>query len=325
VILTVTLNAALDVTYHVPALRVGTAHRISTVDERAGGKGVNVARVLHALGEPVLAAGLVGGSTGSEIRSLLSAERVRHSFVDTAARSRRTVVVADGTEATGFWEPGPTVCPAEWAAFVRHFTALLKVSRVAVLSGSLPPGVAPDAYGQLVLLARRAEVPVILDADGAPLLAGIAAGPTLVKPNAHELATAAGVATGPGMSTGPGATGPGVETVFDVPEAVKAAEAVRAGRPVDVVASLGPHGVVACTPAGRWHAAPAEPLPGNPTGAGDACVAALARGVAYRLPWPVRLADAVGLSAAAVASPVAGSVSLADFARLRRTVTIREL
>jgi tagatose 6-phosphate kinase len=308
VILTVTLNAALDVTYHVPALQVGTAHRVPTMDERAGGKGVNVARVLHALGEPVVATGLVGGSTGSEIRALLSGEQVRHSFVDITARSRRTVVVADGAGATGLWEPGPTVAPSEWAAFVRHFTALLKVSQVAVLSGSLPLGLAPDAYGQLILLARQAEVPVILDADGPALLAGVAAGPTLVKPNAHELATAAGV-----------------DTVTDVPAAIGAAEVVRAGHSTDLVASLGPNGIVACTSAGRWHAAPAEPLTGNPTGAGDACVAALARGIAYRLPWPVRLADAVGLSAAAVASPVAGSVSLADFARLRRTVTIREL
>jgi tagatose 6-phosphate kinase len=315
VILTVTLNAALDVTYHVPALRAGRAHRVSRVDERAGGKGVNAARVLHTLGEPVIATGLVGGGTGASIRTLLG--DLRHSFVDIAQPSRRTTVITDGTDGTGFWEPGPQVSVAEWSAFVAHYTALLRVARVVVLAGSLPPGVPADAYQDLVQLARGAGVPSVLDASGEPLRAGLAAGPDVVKPNAHELAVATGMAVG---------ALPEAEELA-LSEAVDAAEALRAaaGRQTAVVASLGRHGLLASTVDGRWHAQPAAPLTGNPTGAGDAAVAALARGLAYRLPWPQRLFDAVGLSGAAVVSPVAGNVTREDYQRLRRAATVREL
>ena len=314
-ILTVTLNAALDVTYHVPALRPGRTHRVSTVDERAGGKGVNVARVLHTLGEPVIATGLVGGGTGASIRTLLG--DLRHSFVDIAQPSRRTTVVADGTDGTGFWEPGPQVSAAEWSAFLAHYAALLRVARVVVLAGSLPPGVPPDAYASLVELARGAEVPSVLDAAGEPLRAGLAAGPDVVKPNAHELAMATGMAVG---------ALPEAEELA-VSEAAEAADALRvsASRQTAVVASLGPHGLLASTMDGRWHALPGAHLTGNPTGAGDAAVAALARGLAYRLPWPQRLSDAIGLSGAAVVSPVAGNVTREDFQRMRRAATVREL
>jgi tagatose 6-phosphate kinase len=314
VILTVTLNAALDLTYQVPGWRPGATHRAADVAEHPGGKGVNVARVLHTLGEPVVATGLAGGSTGAAIRQLLG--DLRHSFVDIGGSSRRTVVIADGHDATGFWEPGPTVEPAEWHAFVQHYRARLRVSRVAVLSGSLPPGLPIDAYAELVRAAREAEVPVILDTSGEPLLAGLAAVPTIVKPNAHELAIATGMPVG--------AFGPGAEELATT-EALAAAEELRNGLPTAVVASLGAAGLVASTVEGSWHASLPEALTGNPTGAGDAAVAALARGLAYRLPWPVRLSDAVGLAAAAVVAPVAGDVSRADYQRFRRMAVVVEL
>jgi tagatose 6-phosphate kinase len=313
VILTVTLNAALDVTYHVPALRPGGTHRVSRVDERAGGKGVNVARVLHTLREPVIATGLVGGGTGASIRAMLG--DLRHSFVDIGEPSRRTTVIADGTEATGFWEPGPRVSADEWMTFLAHYDALLRVSRVVVLSGSLPPGVPVDAYATLIGMARTFGVPSVLDASGDALRAGLAAGPDIVKPNAHELAMVSGMAVG---------ALPDAEELA-ITEARAAADSLRGRSFTSVVASLGPHGLLASTVDGRWHALPAGPLAGNPTGAGDAAVAALARGLAYRLPWTERLSDAVGLSGAAVVSPVAGNVTLADYQRLRRSATVREL
>jgi tagatose 6-phosphate kinase len=314
VILTVTLNAALDVTYQVPALRPGEVHRVAGVHERAGGKGVNVARVLHDLREPVIATGLVGGGNGASIRTLLG--DLRHSFVDIAGPSRRTTVVVDGSATTGFWEPGPEVAAEEWERFVARYDALLRVARVAVLSGSLPPGLPVDAYARLVAVARAAEVPVVLDTSGEALAAGVAAGPDIVKPNAHELATMSGMPVG---AFGPGATD------LAESEALAAADAVRGGSRTAVVASLGRYGLVASTPGGRWYARPASTLDGNPTGAGDATVAALARGLAYRLGWPQRLADAIGLSGAAVLAPVAGAVSLTDFQRLRRSVEVQEV
>lgn len=313
-ILTVTLNAALDVTYRVDALTPQTTHRVSTVTERPGGKGVNVARVLHALGEQVLATGLAGGATGDRIRRLLAASGVPEAFTPIAGESRRTVVVApDDGNATGFWEPGPLVTTDEWAAFLARYRELLAGARVVTLSGSLPPGVPDDGYATLIGLARAAGVATVLDADGGPAYLGVRAGPDVVKPNAAELSRLHSRLLGRRISVG------------GLAAAEVAAAAVRALGAGSVVASLSEVGLVADSGDGSWHAAPPEKIDGNATGAGDALVAALARGLRHGQPWPERLRDAVALSAAAVAAPVAGELSLADYRRLRPGVTVTEL
>ncbi|GAA1646052.1 1-phosphofructokinase family hexose kinase [Catellatospora bangladeshensis] len=303
-ILTVTPNAALDVTYQVDSLTPYATHRVSAVAERAGGKGVNVARVLHSLGEPVLATGLAGGPTGVRLRELLAADTVAEAFLPVAGDARRTVVVADRADATGFWEPGPIVTAAEWSAFTAHFASLLQGVRVVVLSGSLPPGVPATAYAELLALAHAAGAATILDADGDPLRQGLRVQPALVKPNAAELHALTGVRV-----DGPDAARRAVETLREL----------GAG---DVVASLGGGGLVAVCADGVWRARLPEPLDGNPTGAGDACVAALARGLLAGQPWPERLRDAVALSAAAVLHPVAGTVDVDSFHRLRTQVIV---
>ncbi|MFI5952336.1 1-phosphofructokinase family hexose kinase [Cryptosporangium sp. NPDC051539] len=302
-ILTVTLNAALDVTYRVDALVPHGTHRVAPPEERAGGKGLNVARVLHALGEPVLATGLLGGDTGARLARLLDADGVPSAFEPVAGETRRTLAVSDGRGATGFWEPGPEVTPEEWEAFRVRFALLVAEADVVVLSGSLPRGLPGDAYAQLVLDAGPAGVPVILDTSGEPLRLGIGAGPALIKPNAEELAALVG-------------------TNGELVESARAARTLGAGA---VVASAGPDGLVAVTGDGGWQARPPEVVHGNPTGAGDAAVAGLARGLRHRAPWPELLADAVALSAAAVASPIAGSADLALADRFRPAVAVSPL
>jgi len=295
VILTVTLNAALDVTYQVPALRLGESHRPSAVDTRAGGKGINVARVLAALGHETMVTGLVGGQTGAAIRADVMVAGLREALFEMASPSRRTVTIVSDGAATAVNEPGPPVSISDWADFVGGYHALAANASVVVLSGSLPPTLPPDAYAQLV---RATATPTIVDTSGEPLIAALAARPDLVKPNAAELRETTGL-------TDPVAA---ARTLLD-----RGAGAV--------VASLGPNGLVAVTPEGVWRAAPPEPLHGNPTGAGDACVAALAASMA--LDWPTRLVEAVAVSAAAVPCPLAGDIDLATYRRLRGTVTTR--
>ncbi|WP_436531034.1 1-phosphofructokinase family hexose kinase [Actinoplanes sp. HUAS TT8] len=279
-IVTVTLNPALDLTYPVDALVPHHTHRVAAVSERAGGKGLNVARVLHALGEPVLATGLLGGPTGAIVAGLLDAEGVPASFTRITGDTRRTVAVVDHEDATGFWEPGPIVAPADWSRFVDHFRGLIGRASVVTLCGSLPPGLPIDAYGVLTALAHDAGVPVLLDTSGPALRAGLAAGPAVTKPNTSELSALA-------------------------PDWTPAD--VRALTSGSVVVTDGPAGLRAITPDAEFRCAPPVPVAGNPTGAGDACAAALARGLRDRVPWPPLLADAVALGAAAVASPVAGA------------------
>lgn len=297
-ILTVTPNPALDVTYWVDDLVKHDSTRVRSVATRAGGKGVNVARVLHAAGHEVLACGFVGGAAGERIREELRSVGVPEAMTPIAGETRRTVAVVD-SDATLLLEPGPSVSEAEWQALVEEYRQRLDDADVAVLSGSLPPGAPDDGYAELCRLAGAADVPVILDTSGESLRLGLRGRPAIVKPNNAELASVA-----------PGDT-----------EA--AAAEVRARGAGNVVVSLGEQGLLAVTTEGTWRAR-AEPVEGNPTGAGDAVVAALAAGVAIGQPWPEQLAEAVALGGAAVAAPLAGDVDKDTYHRLRTEVQVRK-
>ncbi|WP_432987581.1 1-phosphofructokinase family hexose kinase [Dactylosporangium sp. CA-233914] len=203
-ILTVTLNPALDLTYAVDELRPHTTHRVRTVHERPGGKGLNVASVLHMLGEPVHATGLLGGATGARVRDLLAATGLPATFSPTAGETRRTVTITDGTDATGLWEPGPAATEPEWQDFLRLYRELLAGTTVVALSGSLPRGLPPDAYAVLIHSAREYGARTVLDTSGEPLRLGLTAGPDLAKPNAEELAAL----VGPRAARAAGADGP---------------------------------------------------------------------------------------------------------------------
>ncbi|MFI8424070.1 1-phosphofructokinase family hexose kinase [Streptomyces sp. NPDC085479] len=303
-ILTVTLNAALDVTWHVERLTPRSSHRVDAARERAGGKGVNVARVLAFLGHAPIATGLAGGTTGRLIRDGIRSAGVRDAFAEVAGESRRTLTVVsreDG-DATVFNGRGPRVTAAEWHAFRRHFAALLPGVRVVVLSGSVPPGLPRDTYARLIRAAAEAGAATVLDTSGPALTGALGARPDVVKPNADELAAATGLS-----------------------DPAAAAVAVRARGARAVVASAGPEGLYAVTPEGAWVARPPERLSGNPTGAGDACVAALAAGLASGAPWDAILREAVALSAAAVPCPVAGDVDAGVYERFRREVRAERL
>ncbi|MDN0194195.1 1-phosphofructokinase family hexose kinase [Streptomyces sp. S.PNR 29] len=285
-ILTVTLNTALDITYRVRALRPHASHRISEVTERPGGKGVNVARVLAALGHEVTVTGFAGGATGRVVREGLAAARgITDALVPVAGATRRTIAVVDARtgDTTQLNEPGPAVSPAEWSAFQEAYEGLLASASAVALCGSLPPGVPVGAYAGLVRTARAAGVPVLLDTSGEPLRRGVAARPDIVKPNAEELAELTGSH-----------------------EPLRATQDARRRGARAVVASLGTEGLLAVTAEGRWRAAPPSRVHGNPAGAGDSVVAGLLSGLVERLPWPDRLTRAVSLSAATVLAPTAG-------------------
>ncbi|MFE6333291.1 1-phosphofructokinase family hexose kinase [Streptomyces sp. NPDC057798] len=301
-ILTVTLNTALDITYRVPALRPHASHRVSEVLERPGGKGLNVARVLAALGHEVTATGFTGGTTGRVVRELLTAGGgVIDALVPLAGTTRRTIAVVDDLtgDTTQLNEPGPVVTPAEWSAFQETYDRLLASADAVALCGSLPPGVPVGAYAGLVRAARAAAVPVLLDTSGEPLRRAVAARPDLIKPNADELAELTGSH-----------------------EPLRATRDARRRGARTVVASLGAEGLLAHTPSGRWRAVPPAPLRGNPTGAGDAAVAGLLSGLVEGLPWPDRLARAVALSAASVPAPVAGEFDRGTYEELLGRVAV---
>ncbi|MFJ9816811.1 1-phosphofructokinase family hexose kinase [Streptomyces sp. NPDC101151] len=301
-ILTVTLNTALDITYRVRTLRPHTSHRVSDVIERPGGKGVNVARVLAALGHAVTVTGFAGGATGRVLHERLAdAPGMTDALVPVAGATRRTIAVVDelSGDTTQLNEPGPQISPAEWGDFLDRYEELLPAAAAVALSGSLPPGVPVGAYAGLIRTARALGVPVLLDTSGEPLRRGVAARPDIIKPNADELAELTG-------SHDP----------------LRATQDARRRGAHAVIASLGAEGLLAATPEGRWHATPPARVHGNPTGAGDSAVAGLLSGLVERLPWPDRLAHAVALSTATVRAPVAGEFDRAAYEELVGRVAV---
>jgi 1-phosphofructokinase len=187
-ILTVTLNAAIDRTVEVPNFRQGHRHRAVERRTTAGGKGVNVARALKLLGRPVIATGLAGGPTGSRLLERLTEESILHDFTRIADESRTNLAVIDPTseEQTEVNERGPEVSPAEIAGFEDKLLYLAKGASLCVLAGSIPPGVDAGIYARLITALRALGVTTLLDADGEPMRAALRAEPSVVSPNVSE-------------------------------------------------------------------------------------------------------------------------------------------
>ena len=187
-IITVTLNAAIDKSLAVPNFRLGRRHR--TVEQRtmAGGKGVNIARTLKALGQPVIATGFAGGATGTHIVEQLTEESILNDFVRIREESRTNTSVLDPTtgEQTEINERGPSVTAREIELFRDKLLYLARGAAIVVFAGSLPRGVDPDIYASLVRDLERLDVITVVDADGEPLRLAVRAEPDVVSPNVLE-------------------------------------------------------------------------------------------------------------------------------------------
>ncbi|MCO8273812.1 hexose kinase [Actinoplanes sp. TRM 88003] len=298
-VVTVTLNPALDITYAVPALAVGSSVRVQTVRSRAGGKGVNVAAVVRQLGGDAIVVAPAARTEPDPFRAGLDSLGLPHHLIPSFPAVRRTVAVvgADGPT-TILLEPG-SPAPAGTADAIAFITAEeLTHADALVVSGSVPPGLPDDLPARLARLAH--PLPVIIDVSGPALPMAVGAGAVLA-PNRSELSEISGG------------------------DPVSAARRLLDLGAAAVVVTLGEDGAVAVTPGGAWHARTPEVVDGNPTGAGDAATAALALSLAAGTPWPAALADAVATSAACVLRPVAGEIDLEARRRWLGAVTVEEL
>jgi tagatose 6-phosphate kinase len=313
-IVVVCLNPALDITHHVPVVDWAGVNRPTAVYARPGGKGTNVARALHSFGSGIVLLGLAGGATGRAVDAELRQLGVPTAFTPVAGEARRTFTVVDGEgRAALFNEPGPEVSAAEFARFRLAYGQAVVGAAAVVLSGSLPRGLPVTTYAELIAVAASAGVPVVLDTSGDALHAGVAAGPTIVKPNLDELRALSGWSL---SAAGGGVAWAAVQA---------AADGLRTAGAGAVVVSLGPEGLLAVTADGCWHARPAGPVLGNATGAGDAVTAALVHGLVLGRSWEDQLRHAVALSAASVTAPVAGEFSQADYTGGLGAVAIRQV
>ena len=187
-IVTVTLNTAIDKTLSVPNFRLGRRHRTVEQTTMPGGKGVNVARVLKTLGAPVIATGLAGGATGTRIVEQLTQLSVLSDFVRIGEESRTNTAVIDPTtgEQTEINERGPKVTEREVELFVDKLLYLAKGATMCVFAGSLPRDVDADIYAHLIRELRRLNVTTVVDTDGEPLRRAVRAEPDVISPNVLE-------------------------------------------------------------------------------------------------------------------------------------------
>ncbi|SNY81382.1 tagatose 6-phosphate kinase [Nocardia amikacinitolerans] len=306
-ILTVTMNPAYDMTYRVERFERGQAHRVRSVEQRIGGKGINVTRVLNQLGKYARATGFSDHAFAAAAELEMPVD-----FVHALPWVRRTVVISesrDGT-ATALWEPGARVSnPHAAEQLAIRVAGLLPDINGLVVSGSLPGGIDPGLPAELARSAVAAGVPTICDVDGEALRLAAEVPGVVLMPNTEELARLSG-------------------STQSTPEEVVAAARPLIDRGVRaVVATRGAKGMIAVTADGAWCATLPEPLAGNPTGAGDSAAAAVIAALSTRTEpdWAAILTDAVATAASAVVIPVAGEIDRCLRTRLAPTVRVDKL
>jgi tagatose 6-phosphate kinase len=312
VIITVTLNAALDRSLTVPTLQLGQRHRASDVLTLAGGKGINVARALKRLEVPVVATGLAGGRTGTRIVEELTGEAILNDFVRIRDESRTSTLVVDPTSGTQteINEWGPKVTEAELGMLMDKLRYLSRGADAVVFAGSLPRGVDDTFYADAARELARRGVRVALDTEGEPLRLGVEAEPWLVAPNQHEAEQLVG------------------QELFDEDDFVMA---------LDAIAELGARNVLVTVESGcfalvreerrvkRYRAVVPRLEPVSDVGAGDAFLAQWLTSILDSASAEEAIRLAVATAAASVLDVGAGRFDPAEVRRLAGAVEVHEL
>ena len=308
-ILTVTLNAAIDKRYVVEEFKVGEVNRVKDCAYVPGGKGLNVSKPAAVAGAEVVATGFVGGHAGNYIEASLKDYHVKSAFYHLESESRSCINIWDEKNCvqTEFLEPGFTVTESEFQGFVEEFKELVKKADVVAMSGSVPKGLDGTAYQKLVKVVKDAGKKVILDTSGKLLEMGIEACPTMIKPNIDEIR----------MLTG--------KECNEIGEIVEAAKEIHA-RGVEVVAvSLGADGSLAVSDEGVFRAIVPRIDAVNTVGCGDSMIAGFALGFAEGLGIEETLRKASAISAAAALREETGYFVMEDMQRLYPQIKIEKM
>ena len=308
-ILTVTLNAAIDKRYVVEGFRTGEVNRVKECTYVPGGKGLNVSKPASIYGAEVVATGFAGGHAGAYIEDALKPFGIRSAFYHVDAESRSCINIWDEVNQvqTEFLEPGFTLTEEDFAGFEAKFRQLVQEAKVVAMSGSVPKGLDGTAYQRLVKIVKDAGIPVILDTSGKLLEMGIEAIPTMIKPNIDEIR----------MLTG--------KRCDDISEIIEAARAIHE-RGVKIVAvSLGADGSLAVGDDGIFRARGPKIDAVNTVGCGDSMIAGFALGLSKGLPLEETLRLASAISAAAAMREETGFFVMEDMEKLLPQIEITRL
>lgn len=308
-IVAITPNAALDKTYIVEGFGLDRVHRPSECKTTAGGKGINVVRVLKELGQPAIASGFIGGRVGETILEELDLEGITHDFVRVSDESRLCIAVMDpknGTQ-TEVNENGPVVTPDEVRMMLDKVGEFVTDADYIVLSGSCPPGVPVSFYGDIIKIGRRAGVKVVLDTSGDHLRESVKASPYMVKPNVHELSQLVG------------------RELVTLEEILNAAKSLKQ-YDIDIIAvTIGRSGAIVTDGVSAWHAVPPEINFASAVGSGDSFVAGFVDSLIRGESLAEALVSGTAAGAANATTYGAGFCSKESIIEIKQGVTLDKL
>lgn len=299
-IYTITLNPALDRTLWVKVINPDDCNRIEEEQLYAGGKGIDVSKVLTKFGVNNKALGFVGGFAGEELEGLLINEGIACDFVRISGRTRTNIIVNDlsmGTQ-TLFNARGPTITAYELMQIIHKIENLSDADYV-VISGSLPKGVNPEIYRKIIEIALGNGARAILDTDGEALMVGLKGLPTIIKPNIHELSRFTG------------------RPLAGLDSVIQAANEVRAQGIEIVLVSMGSQGMLMVCDCGRFQVHPPEVEAKNKIGAGDSAVAGFIYGLSTGRDLLESLTYAVAAGTATILQSGTALCNLEDFHSLQ--------
>lgn len=268
-ILTITLNPSVDITYQLDTFHLDTVNRVEKVQKTAGGKGLNVTRVLKQVGEDVVATGFIGGEIGSYVKKQLTRNDIKNSFVEIGNETRNCIAVLHDGQQTEILEQGPTIQEHEALNFIEHLEIILNNVEVVVISGSLPKGLASNYYVEIVELCKQCDVAVVLDCSGEALKKVLESQqkPTVIKPNTEELSQLIG------------------KNITDDIQELKSVLSGQLFQGIEwIVVSLGAKGAFAKHNDKFYRVKIPKINVVNPVGSGDSTVAGIAASLAHALP-----------------------------------------
>ncbi len=307
-ILTVTLNPAVDKTYTTGELITGHVNRMRTVMKIAGGKGINVTKILHQYGHAVCATGFLGGYAGKFIEDYLKGEQIDCRFVQVEEETRSNMnILADNGYVTEILEPGPVIDETSQKKFLLQYEELLSSCEMVILSGSIGNGMPEDIYKTLIEIAGRKGVRVLLDTSGDSLKKSIEAKPYLIKPNQKELEYIVG------------------HKLSSKEAVLSAARALQAAGIEKVIVSMGKNGLMSvssehiyCAKAKKIHTV-------NTVGCGDSVVASYAMSLIGGDSEEEALRKATAISAANATTIESANIPMDTAAELYDAITVEKL
>lgn len=308
-IVTVTLNASIDKAYYLNSPVIdGTVHRVSVVDNSAGGKGLNASRAITTLNYPVCATGFVGGNNGRYLVELAHKDGITSDFIYTGQETRSCInILEPNGQSTEFLEPGQPILTKDFLAFKAKLAELAKNAEVVTFNGSIPKGISTANYKELIEETMAAGIPCIVDAAGSLLTSCIDVLPTMIKPNTDEISQLLG------------------RKVSTENEIIKAAQELYKRGIKIVVISLGAQGALMVSDEGTFRATPPKIEVINPVGAGDTLVGSFAVALAQKKPTSECLVFALSCATASCLSAGTGRFDQGVAAKIQKQVSIKKI